>query len=95
MFQTLPRVMPFKSTRRRVDSYTYNYVYIYIHIHNIYIYKHVYIYIWQIKHERREHRSSLADMNADGLPHGFEVARKCRKVSFSTPCDVAASGTNP
>ena len=25
----------------------------------------------------------------------FQVARKCRKVSFSTPCDVAASGTNP
>ena len=45
--------------------------------------------------ERREHCSSLADVNADGLPHGFEVARKCRKVSFSTPCDVAASGTNP
>ena len=49
----------------------------------------------QIIHERRENCSSLADVNADGLPHGFEVARKCRKVSFSTPCDVAASGTNP
>ena len=32
----------------------------------------------QIIHERRcSHRSSLADVNADGLPHGFEVARSC------------------
>ena len=31
----------------------------------------------QAHHTRCEHRSSLADMNADGLPHGFEVARSC------------------
>ena len=31
----------------------------------------------QAHHTRWEHRSSLADMNADGLPHGFEVARSC------------------
>ena len=31
----------------------------------------------QADHTRWEYRSSLADMNADGLPHGFEVARSC------------------